>query len=99
MDKFEAKSICLLGRQPALGLAELESLYGAEHIKPLEGAALLDIPAEDINFKRLGGTIKVARVLVDMETAEWGKLANYLVDKIPGHLQHLPDGKFTLGLS
>jgi tRNA G10 N-methylase Trm11 len=99
MDKFEAKSICLLGRQPALGLAELESLYGAEHIKPLEGAALLDISAEDINFKRLGGTIKVARVLVDMDTAEWEKLAKYLIDKVPDYVAQLPEGKFTLGLS
>jgi tRNA G10 N-methylase Trm11 len=99
MDKFEAKSICLLGRQPALGLAELESLYGSDHIRPLEGAALLDIPAEDINFKRLGGTIKVARTLVDMDTADWGSLAKYLIDKVPDYVAQLPEGKFTLGLS
>src|SRR5712664_1503071 len=99
MDKFEPKSICLLGRQPALGLAELESLYGPEHIRPLDGAALLDIPAEDINFKRLGGTIKVARVLVDMDTADWDKLAKYLIDKVPDYVQQHPEGKFTLGLS
>ena len=63
MNEFEAKSICILGRQPALGLAELESLYGAEHVRPLAGHALLDVPAEDIDFRRLGGTIKVARTI------------------------------------
>ncbi len=89
----------ILGRQPAIGLAELESLYGAEHLKPLTGATLLDIPAEDINFKRLGGTIKVARLLNILPTTNWRQVEKYLIDKIPEHLKHLPDGKFTLGLS
>ncbi len=99
MEKFEAKSICILGRQPALGLAELESLYGAEHIQPLRGAAILDIPAEKINFSRIGGTIKVARILTEIPGANWQNLARFLVEKIPEHLQSLPSGKFTLGLS
>lgn len=88
-----------MGRQPDLGLAELESLYGAMHIRPLIGAALLDIPAEDINFKRLGGTIKVARILSELGYSDWQRLSGYLVDKIPQQLVHLPKGKFTLGLS
>ncbi|HVS79046.1 MAG TPA: hypothetical protein VHD84_02020 [Candidatus Saccharimonadales bacterium] len=99
MKQFEAKSLCILGRQPTLGLAELESLYGAEHIKPLNGHALLDIPAEDINFKRLGGTIKTARVLAEIDGTDWKKLADYLIEKVPEYSAHLPDGKFTLGLS
>jgi len=99
MDKFEAKSICLLGRQPALGLAELESLYGAEHLKPLAGTALLDIPADDIDFRRLGGTIKVARLLSVIDSTSWKDLAKYLIDNVPQHMQYQPEGKFTLGLS
>jgi tRNA G10 N-methylase Trm11 len=99
MSEFVAKSLCILGRLPALGLAELESLYGADHVKSLDGAALLDIPAEDINFKRLGGTMKVAKVLAELPDTSWSKLSRYLIDKIPEHLQHLPEGKFTLGLS
>lgn len=99
MEKFNGKSLCILGRQPSLGLAELESLYGAERIRPLEGAALLDIEPENIAFKRLGGTIKLARVLAELETSQWHELASYLSEKIPGHLQYVPEGKFTLGLS
>src|SRR6202008_1478349 len=99
MSEFMGKSLCILGRQPALGLAELESLYGAAHIQPLDGAALLDIPAEEINFKQLGGTIKVARVLAELPKTDWQYLSGYLIEKIPGHMQHQPEGKFTLGLS
>lgn len=88
-----------MGRQPEFGLAELESLYGAEHVRPIGNAALLDIPAEDINFKRLGGTIKTARVLTSLPTTAWEEVAKYLKETIPDHLEHVPEGKFTLGLS
>jgi tRNA G10 N-methylase Trm11 len=99
MDKIEARSICILGRLPAIGIAELESLYGPDHVKPLNGAALLDIAAEEINFKRLGGTIKVAKLLAEIPSTSWASLSKYLIDNIPTHLKHLPDGKFTLGVS
>jgi tRNA G10 N-methylase Trm11 len=99
MSEIKYVSICILGRLPALGVAELESLYGAEHIQPLGGGALLDIPAEEINFKRLGGSVKVARLLTEIPGTNWNNLSRYLIEKIPEHLQHLPDGKFTFGLS
>jgi hypothetical protein len=35
------KSIAILGRQPALGIAELESLYGAENTQPFGQSACL----------------------------------------------------------
>jgi tRNA G10 N-methylase Trm11 len=99
MSEFTAKSICILGRLPALGAAELESLYGEEHIKPIGGAVLMDVPAEEINFKQLGGTIKVARLLSPLPDTSWNKLAKYLIDNVPKHLQYVPEGKFTLGIS
>ncbi|HSW79070.1 MAG TPA: hypothetical protein VLF88_03590 [Candidatus Babeliales bacterium] len=99
MSEFKTVSLCILGRQPKLGLAELESLYGAEHIRPLHGAAILDIPAEDIDFRKLGGTIKVARVLTELDSFKWDDLVKYLVEKIPEHLEYVPESKFTLGLS
>jgi tRNA (guanine10-N2)-dimethyltransferase len=99
MSSFNEKSLCVLGRLPKLGLVELESLYGAPHVKPLAGAALLDLPAEDINFKRLGGTIKTARVLARLPYKDWHRLVAYLRAAVPEHLQGLPEGKFTLGVS
>ncbi len=99
MNDFPYKSVCILGRQPALGLAELERLYGADQISPIDGAALLKIDAGDINFKNLGGTIKVARILSVIDSNKWNDLFDFLYKNIPLHLQYLPDGKFTLGLS
>ena len=99
MKEFEAKSLCILGRQPALGLAELENLYGAEHVQRLPGAALLDVPAGEINFKRLGGTLKVAQLLNILPGNSWKLAYDYLAANVPEHLQHLPGGTFTLGIS
>ncbi len=94
------KSLLILGRQPALGLAELESLYGAATITPVRpGAALLDISPEDIAFERLGGSIKLARVLTTLPSADWREVENYLSRTISKHLQDVPEGKLRLGLS
>jgi tRNA G10 N-methylase Trm11 len=100
VSNFNAKSICILGRQPALGLAELERLYGSQHLEPLgTQAAKLDIEAGDINFTRLGGTIKVAKILANLPTSSWAEIEKYLLKNIPPHLAHMPEGKFTLGIS
>jgi len=89
----------MLGRHPALGIAELERLYGAEHVVDMKEAALLDIDAAEINFKRLGGTIKVARILTIINSTDWRVLSKFLKDNVPEHMQYQPEGKFTLGLS
>lgn len=99
MKSFEPKSLAIFGRLPALSVAELESVYGAEHIRPVAGAGLMDIPTEEIVFSRLGGTVKLAKVLNILPTTHWPDLEKYLAENVPKHLQHLPDGTFTLGLS
>jgi tRNA G10 N-methylase Trm11 len=99
MAEFQPKSLCILGRQPKLGLAELESLYGSGHMRALDNAALLDAAAQEINFKRLGGSLKVAQILTILPNTNWGDVLQFLTDKIPEHMQYQPSGKFTLGLS
>lgn len=99
MSDEQAKTLCILGRQPSLGLAELESLYGAEHLKPISHGALLDIEADQVNFKRLGGTIKVAKLLHVLPSPHWHDIFKYLAKNIPLHLKDLPEGGFTLGVS
>ncbi|HEX5395233.1 MAG TPA: hypothetical protein VFW52_02720 [Candidatus Saccharimonadales bacterium] len=99
MKNPEAKSLCILGRQPQLGVAELESILGAEHVLPIDGAVLSDIDAGDINFKRLGGTIKVARILDRIDASSWQDVNKYILNSLPPHLEKAEGGKFTLGVS
>jgi tRNA G10 N-methylase Trm11 len=94
------KSLFILGRQPAIGRAELESLLGAEHVAPLGEHMASDIAPSEINFDRIGSSIRLAKILAELDTVQWPKIARYLVDKFPEHLDYLPaEGKLKLGLS
>lgn len=94
------KSICILGRQPALSLAELESVFGPENIQPVsEFAALVNIPHDKVPFEQLGGSIKLAKVLTELNTTNWSKLTDYLVNNVPKHIGYLSEGKVKFGIS
>lgn len=97
---MEAKSLVILGRQPAIGLAELESLYGTEALQPVgQAAVIINLPHSQVDFNRLGGSIKLAKVLTQLTTSDWPKIEKYLRQGIPDQLQYVPEGKFTFGLS
>jgi hypothetical protein len=94
------QTVCILGRQPALGLAELESLFGANKVQPIRGqAALVELDPPQIDFSRLGGTVKFCKLLTILDTTNWGEIETYLKKTTPEHLQYLPAGKLRLGLS
>lgn len=94
------KSLLILGRQPALGLAELESLYGSDSVRPVgKGGALLDIDYGDIDFKRLGGSIKLAEVLQIIGTTQWHDIEPHLESIVSKLAGSLTDGKIRLGIS
>lgn len=90
--------IAILGRQPRIGLAELESLYGAENVQPVGDTAAM-VNVERIDHKRLGGTIKVAKPLTELETTKWPELAAYTARELPKHVCCLGEGKLKLGIS
>jgi tRNA G10 N-methylase Trm11 len=94
------QTLAILGRQPAIGLAELESLLGADKITPLQGGGvLLDVESADIPFSRLGGTVKLGDVLTTLETVKWKDIDKFIVSASKEHSRHVPDGKLTIGLS
>lgn len=93
-------TICILGRQPRLGMAELEALFGADSLQPLgSSAALIEVDAESITHAKLGGAIKVAKLVTTLHTTNWREIAAHLQEQLPAHLEYLPEGKLTLGLS
>src|SRR5688572_9453319 len=89
-------NIAILGRQPKLGLAELESLYGGDAIHPIgDYAAMVDA---SVNPDRLGGAVKVAKPLIQLPYTEWRRLSTYCIESLPQHLDYLPKGKIKIGL-
>lgn len=94
------QSVLILGRQPALGLAELESLYGAEAVQAIgPHAAIVDVDPCLLAFDRLGGSVKFAKLLTILDTTNWGDVEKFLLKAAPAHAEMMPEGKMTLGLS
>lgn len=90
----------ILGRQPALGLAELESLYGGGKVRPAgDQAAVVNIDPCLLAFDRLGGSVKFCKMLTTLDTTNWGQIEKFLLKVSPGHSQTMDEGKMTLGLS
>lgn len=94
------KSLLILGRQPALGLAELESLYGPSAVEAVGGqAAVVDVDPCLLAFDRLGGSIKFCKLLTILDTTNWGQIEEFLIDISPDQSRMMPEGKMLLGLS
>lgn len=94
------QSLLILGRQPELGLAELESLYGPGEVRAAGSqAALVDVDPCLLTFNRLGGSQKFCKVLTTLDDTDWSKIEKFLLSAAPAHAQSMPDGKMHLGLS
>ena len=88
--------IAILGRQPALGVAELEQLYGAKAIRWFSDISAT-VDSSRFDFNRLGGTQKAGRVVAEL-SGNWQKVSMRVVREYTaawaGH-----EGKITLGIS
>ncbi|MDB5169519.1 MAG: hypothetical protein JWO41_875 [Candidatus Saccharibacteria bacterium] len=94
------QSVLILGRQPVLGLAELESLYGAAAVRSVSShAAVVDVDPCLLAFDRLGGAVKFCKLLTTLDTIQWKKIETFLIQNTPEHSKMMPEGKMTLGLS
>ncbi len=93
-------SICILGRQPALGLAELESLYGAKALNAIsEQIAGISLAATDVNFGRLGASTRLGRVLAVVPSKLWKDVEKQLARSLVEIAAAMPQGKLQLGIS
>jgi tRNA G10 N-methylase Trm11 len=97
---MKMESLLILGRQPALGLAELESLYGAPSTRAVgTQAAIVSVDPCILAFDRLGGSLKFCKVLTTLDTTDWAEIEKFLVHVSPDQSMAMPAGKMQLGLS
>lgn len=90
--------IAILGRQPLLGIAELERVFGAAAITPLgESTALIETTLP-VNINVLGGSVKIARLVSQTASNGWLGVSKQTVKHLINDLSHYP-GKVTLGFS
>lgn len=87
--------LCILGRQPELGQAELASLYGSAAMFGQEAAI---INSSDFDIQSVGGTQKAGRIIQEFPHTDWAKLRQFIMnDYITSW--HAQDHKITLGIS
>ena len=75
--------LVVLGREAKISLAELEALFSSSKVKQV-APNLAIVTAKYVDINRLGGSLKVAKIL-DQSPTEY--------------LSQLPEGKITLGVS
>lgn len=88
--------IALLGRQPELSIAELERVFvDVTWFSSHTATIRTDAP---VNIQRLGGSQKIGRVSLQLDTTDWRRVSDAIVQHYArAFAQH--DGKITLGLS
>lgn len=94
------KNIFILGRQPELGIAELESLLSSDKINLFSpNIAISDQPLVDKLETRLGGTQKVAEVLFELSLMGWPDIEQFIRDNAVHLITENVNGKLKLGIS
>jgi tRNA G10 N-methylase Trm11 len=89
--------IVILGRQPAIGMAELEHLYGARQARWFSDQSAL-VDADRFSIDRLGGTQKAGRVVFELPHGDWHRASMKIVQTYVREWAQ-KDGKITLGIS
>lgn len=89
--------IAILGRQPALGMAELEHLYGTGKTRWFSDlSACIDDEAFSLNH--LGGAQKAGRVTLELKNGTWHDVSTKIIQAY-GHTWSRFEGKLTVGIS
>ncbi|MNH50401.1 Mg-protoporphyrin IX methyl transferase [compost metagenome] len=89
--------IALLGRQPALGMAELERLYG-ENATSWFSDVSAKINTEALSIEKLGGIQKAGQVVIELPGGDWRRVSMKIVQAYT-HAWSGFEGKITLGIS
>ena len=85
----------MLGRQPELGIAELEKVYGDVRWFAHDSAI---VKSNEFNIERLGGTIKTGVVVCELAGTDWRKTSMELVRRYSKKWAD-SSGKITVGIS
>lgn len=89
------KHIAILGRIPAISIAELESTQS--DVRWFSNDTAL-FEADSFDIQEYGGTVKAGRVISELHIANWHKISSE-ISKIYSELWANKSGKITLGIS
>ena len=91
--------IAILGRQPAISIAELERVYGdVSWFSDISALVQPSKEADYIDIQRLGGSQKAGRVVLQVPGRDW-RAASLKIVQHYSKAWAKQDGKITLGIS
>ncbi len=88
--------IAILGRQPALGIAELERLHGSENVSWFSAQSAV-IKTDSFSIDHLGGTQKAGKVIHELH-GDWRQASGKIIQTYTKKWSDFP-GKITVGIS
>lgn len=94
--------ICILGRQPSIGVAELESVLGAEAVTTFGDNSAIINAERKLSQQELGGTIKIAEIIGAIQKSDWQSVSPIIVNKIVGYTTNKwkgSDHKLSIAIS
>ena len=92
--------IAILGRQPKISIAELESLFGTSSVRPISHYASVIDTTQPLPQSRLGGTVKSATIITTLNNRSIDKAYEYINNNIANLAnQFVPEGKIQFGIS
>ena len=91
--------LAITGRQEKLAQIELEAVFSLSNITTISDYAVLIQADKQPPQSKLGGAIKIGRVLATVEKADLAGAFKYLAAIMPEKLEELTDGKLKFGVS
>jgi tRNA G10 N-methylase Trm11 len=91
------KHVAILGRQPALGIAELERVFGGSKVKLISNNAVT-VECNAMNIQKLGGIPKAGIIIDELQKNDWHSVSQKVVQYYNSKWSTF-EGKITLGIS
>lgn len=89
--------IAILGRQPQLGTAELERVFGGENVKKISDQCV-SIETDFLDIQKFGGVPKAGIFITEIPRSEWRQISQKII-QIYLEKWSTFEGKITLGIS
>lgn len=89
--------IAILGRQPSLGIAELERVFSGRSVTKLSPESV-QVDGEALDIQRFGGVLKSGNMISEISGNDWRQVSDKIIQYYSREWSSF-EGKVTLGIS
>lgn len=89
--------IAITGRQPAIGIAELEKVFDSENINPISPESVL-VNTNEFNIENFGSILKAGKIVFETRQINWNKTSQKIIQHYFDKFSKI-DNKISLGIS